>query len=409
MNITFYFKKSQGNLKAAKGYGIIHYYTYENNTKTSEKSTGIRCHYTEFDSDAQCFVGESSVIRNRRLNEIKNKFDVIISSKESLTQTDLLDFNESIHNKNGIRLLKKFTEVVDEWLELQKTKLRKDGEKRHIGNIEKSTYYTYKKRYDNIYEFLRVKNLLEINVSKFDAGLCEQFDFWCINTLSLQGKKRGQDYSTKHLKLIRTIMDYAQRAKYITINPTHEYKLVHEPGKTVETISNIEIMKLEKYQGFHEIEEKYIDAFLFMRECFLHFGDYYELQDKHLTTDEKGNKLIVKDRCKRVVDGRTVQIIPLSEKAEKILNKYGGNLSNLPRARNPVMAKYIKIACAKAGIERNVKIKFARSNGISNIYNINKARAEQVAIVAGWTKTDTLKYYRELNLVELRKEILNIA
>lgn len=441
MEIHFFFRLSQGNLKASQGYGTLHYYItqknrtiaydkntnlppssdkYKNRTKAYDKgkkvyetSTGISLNASEWDNHQKCFTGNSALTKNLKLDKIKLNFENILGN-ENANQSDLRNFIDSINPP--IIKLKRFIEVFDEYLYFQSQKIRKPDEPRTENTIEKGTYYTYEKRYNNINLFLQYKNRLGLNVGKFDGLLCEEFDRWFTNPNNplWEKKPNGQAYSTKHLKMIRAVLDFAIRKKYILVNESLDYKLKYEKERAVDTLSNGSIEILTAFDGFTPTEQKYVDAFLFMRECCLHVGDYYELADEHIFIDENKQLWIRKMRVKRLTDdGRQIQFMPLSKKAIEILNKYdrnySGELSMLPRAKAGSIIYYLRMACLRANITEHITLKFARSNGISHLYNDNKTRGELIAIGAGWTTTKPLKNYLKVDFEQMRREILNIA
>lgn len=405
MKIAFFFRISQGNLKAQKGLGSITYIITQKDTKPLEKSTGIKCNKSEWDDDSKCFIGSGAASKNFHLEKIKLDFENNVNQKD-ITQSDLQGFVELV--KPNIVKLKLFTDVFSEYVENQRLKIRKENSPRTKQTIEKSTFASYQKRYQNIEQFLKVKKLLHLNVNGFNAMMCESLDLWITTTKGFKGDSRGQLYATKHLKLVQAVMEFARKNKYITVNYATDYKLKYEPEQAVKTISDKALHALEFYEGYSETEQKYVDAFLFMRECCMHVGDYCELNDSHLDIDDQGEQWIVKQRVKREVDGRQIQVVPLSEKAVAILNKYG-SLSSLPRANHGSMRYYLKMANMKCGNTERITLKYARSNGISNLYNNNKTRSESIAIVAGLTTTKQLKAYLKIDFNLMRREVLNVA
>lgn len=421
MELQFFFRKSKGNLKSQAGLGKIIFIINQTNHKPIERSSGISCKIEEWNDTEKCFLGTGANSKNIRLEKIKSNFETILN-KSNATQDDLQYFFDSLNAPT--LYLKKFIDVFDEYLAFQADKIRKNDAERTLHTIEKSTYETYIKRKNNIIQFLSLKNKSNISVTHVDGKFCEDFDLWCVNNIG------GQAYSNKHLKLIRSVIRFAVKNKYITFNGTDEYKLKREPETiaisaainlkenfannnvftidTVNTISNKTIESLSCYKAFTPTEQKYVDAFLFMRETWLHIGDYLELQDKHFKIDEKGHPWIIKPRVKRLSDtGGQIQIMPLTERAVEILNVYDGKLSKLPKAQRSTFTKYLKMACLKAGITEKVTLKYARSNGISNSYNNNRLRSEMIAIGAGWTSPEPLKNYLRMDFNKLRNEMLN--
>jgi len=156
---------------------------------------------------------------------------------------------------------------------------------------------------------------------------------------------------------------------------------------------------------FSNTEQKYMDVFLFMNETIMHVGDYLGLTSAHFEYHENGQVWLRKPREKRQEDNNQIQILPLSDIAIAILKKYDG-IENMPKATQQTMSKYVKMGCAKAGIERNVSLKMGRSSGISYKYNKLKMREHSIAIAAGWTSTAHLKDYLDIDYDDFRNEFL---
>jgi integrase len=400
MKISFYFKYSQTANKKKAGYGSIYYYLMLGNRKTKEKSTFIPCHIDEWDTNSKQFTGKDSVSKNRKIKQIS---DVLEQNKlikevmgESFSGDELIEMTTVSE-----RFKKTFLSVLQQYIEEQFYKIRKPNTKKSQANIEESTWETYLKRQKNIVEFLRATRKTELLVSDFDARMCELLD----NYLTQSGR-RGQSYATKHVKLVKTVMKFAKNSKLIKINFAETYKIKAEPKQNVKTLKQEDYEKLEKVRPLLSITElKYLDVLLFMRETFMHIGDYLETTSKNITKYENGQVWIIKPRVKRIEENNQIQIIPLSETALQIIEKYG-SIEQMPHTKRNTINRYIKQACAKAGIEMTVSSKLGRSSGISLKYNFGGMRESSIAAIAGWTSTRELVNYLEIDMVQLHNEFL---
>ena len=400
MKISFYFKQSQSETLAAQGYGIIYYYILQNSRKSKEISTKIKCHSSEWDKQRDRFVGNDDISRNRHIEAIRTIITQNKTIKEALQEpVTVNDLLSSATVAPRFRML--FSQVMNNYITEQFQKIRKPNELKHKGNIELSTWESYGKRQKNILLFIKEIKRKDLTAFEFDERMCERFDTWMVAT------GRGQNYSTKHVKLIRTVLDFAKRSNLIKVNFTQNYKNKHESIKTVRTLQPSDYEKVKAAEHlFTETEKKYVDVMVFMRETYLHIGDYRELNEKeHLQTDELGKLWIVKPRKKRIEEGRQIQIIPVSKIALELMNKYGG-IDQMPKTSDTCVNKYIKMAFAKAGIDKNVSTKLGRSSGISYGFNKRKLRGETIAFVAGWTTTRELGSYLEICREDLSNEFL---
>jgi integrase len=407
MKYDFYFRLSQGGKKRERGFGLIHFYFISNKRKVIEKSTGISAQKDQWDEIAKKFIGEGAGYKNAELNRVRSKLDMARANFLLTGSTVLLE--ESISppkHKMDLRA-RLLLEVVDEYIELQKHKIRQEGQKKHSGNIEIGTYVNHLKRRDCLLiPYLKLYNLMDILIKDVNIRFFETFDIWITSQRTPQGKTRGQAYANKGIKFLKTVLKFALGRDYIHKNIGTSYDTKKESAKPVKTLSLDDIEKMEKVEFLTIYERKCLDAFLFSFETFLHHGDYMMLKPEHIKTDKNGGQWLVKDRKKSTEDGRQVQRIPLTEKAIALIDKYGG-VENLPKIHNGRANFLIKNVAIRAGIDKHVCIKMARSAAISNSYNNKKMRGESISIMAGWSTTRELKAYLQVDLKQLKNEYLN--
>ncbi|MEA5458573.1 hypothetical protein VB796_05965 [Arcicella sp. LKC2W] len=118
-----------------------------------------------------------------------------------------------------------------------------------------------------------------------------------------------------------------------------------------------------------------------------------------------GQSWIIKPRVKRIEENNQIQIIPLSETALQIIQKYG-SIEQMPHTKQTTINRYIKQACVKAGITMTVSSKLGRSSGISFKYNFGGMREHSIAAIVGWTYPRELVNYLEIDMVQLHNEFL---
>ncbi|MES2518559.1 MAG: hypothetical protein V4585_10655, partial [Bacteroidota bacterium] len=301
MKISFYFKYSQTSAKKSAGYGSIYYYLMLGNRKTKEESTSIPCHISEWDANAKQFIGSDSISRNRKIKQIS---DILEQNKlikevlnESFTGDELIEMTTVSE-----RFKKTFLSVLQEYIDEQSLKIRKPNTPKSQANIEESTWRTYLKRQKNIFDFLAATN---------KTGLL-------VSDITQSG--RGQSYATKHVKLAKTVIDFAKNSKLVKVNFAETYKIKAEPKRNVKTLKQEDYDKLEKIRPLlSNTELKYLDVLLFMRKTFMHVGDYLETTSQNITKYENGQVWIIKPRVKRIEENNQIQIIPLSETALQII------------------------------------------------------------------------------------------
>ena len=399
MQVSFYFKYSQTKSLKELGYGTIYYYVMLNSKKSVEQSSKIQCNVSQWDANSKKLIGLDVERDNKRLSQIKqviekNK-DIFEILGEPITANELVKMTTV-----SVRHKKTFLDVFQEYKAEQFLKIRKEEELKSKSNIERTTYVTYLKRENNIVKYLKSINKSQVLCADIDARFCEMLD----NYLTQNGC--GQAYSTKNVKLVQSVMIYAKNAKIISVNFSESYKSKSIPRKPVNTLRMTDIEKLElSTHLFTSTEQKYVDVFLFLHEIIMHVGDYRQLTSKNFETYPNGQIWLRKPRKKRQEENNQIQILPLSQKAIDIMKKYRG-IDNMPKTTGQTMSKYVKMACVKAGIEKNVSLKMGRSSGISYKYNKLKMREHSIAIAAGWTSTAHLKDYLDIDYDDFYNEFM---
>jgi integrase len=398
---------SQGAIKKAEEMGSAFYLIYqEGHGRICERATGIECHKSEFSPKAQKFIGEHAKKRNLELLKLKIKLEEAIIDYEQNGSIILLQKTIQRVDEKIELIPRKFLEVTDEYLEVQSTKIRPENHPKHMGNIEFSTYRTYRIRRDNVLiPFLNLNKLQGITIDKIDGRFLEKFDIWITSFPTEQGKSRGQQYATKCVKFIKQVVNFAVFSGYVKANLANAYRTKKETIKQVETLEPEDIALIESYVCTTEKEQKVLDMFLFCHETFLHYGDLVELKESHIITDKEGQKWIIKTRKKSPDANRQIIRMPLSDKALSIIEKYK-SVEKLPKISNGECSIFIKKIAAKAGVESHIKFKMARSSGISKAYNEKNMEAEKIAILSGWETPRELKSYLKIDLFKLKNQFL---
>lgn len=415
MKLSFYFKKSQGLNKAKLGYGSIFLYVNlkptnspEKQTKSFEKTTKVRCHRSEWNSASSLIEGDKPDVssRNLMLQRIKSNFESFVDRNPELTYNDLEEYFEALHEVKGVKIIRKFEDVFQEFLLENKSRIRKEGRPRTIATIEQTTYHTYLKRWDNIYDFLKKTNKTKILCSQIDELFFYSFEKWMLESFGQTGKKRGQDYTTKHLTLLRASLTYAVMKKYIPCDLAAKYRFSHDPLKDVITVDEDVFEKLYSFEHFSETQKKYMHAFVFMRELMINYTDYMTLKESETYFDKNDNLWLRKRRAKSLTEETQIIDIPFTQRANEIIEIYGG-IEKLPKATNPVMNFYIKNACMKAGIEDHVSTKKARSAGITYMHNCTDIKPLEMCSFLGWETDKESKRYIMLDKQKMWNKFMN--
>jgi Phage integrase SAM-like domain len=409
LKYTLIWRLSKGKNKIVERFGSINYIFRYDGKHQFERATGMKCLKEEWDSPNQKFVGENAKMRNLQLLHVINLLEQQVMSFTLTGSTKLLGqpvYTSPCQHKRTLKLSRTLIEVVDEYNDFQSEKIRRFGQKKHLGNIEESTYNTYLKRRDCLLiPFLRLYRLEDIKITDVDVKFLERFDIWITSQPTKDGRSRGQGYATKGVKYIKTVMNFAVKEGYLENNKGNFYKTQKESPKPVKTLTKADIEKLESCEFMSKGEEKALDMFLFANETMLHYGDYMQLTENHIKTDRDGQKWLVKSRKKAIQEDRQVQRVPLSDKAMSLINKYGG-IENMPKMTNGCVNEWLKIIANRVNLDKYVMFKMGRSAAISHAFNEKGMRGESILILAGWTTPRELITYLEPDLGNLKNEFL---
>lgn len=111
MKITFYFKYAQTEKRKNEGFGTIYYYLMISNRKSKEMSSRIGCHYRQWNSESQKFLGEDEERKNNQITQIKQ----ILTQNKTIKEA----FGEEINADQLIEMTtvskrhqQKFTDVL---------------------------------------------------------------------------------------------------------------------------------------------------------------------------------------------------------------------------------------------------------------------------------------------------------
>lgn len=405
----FTWRISQGALKKAREYGSVTVYVsvVGKSKVLFERPTGIKCFKNQFDSLAQKFIGEDCKIKNLELTRIKYQLEEAILSLETTGSSVLLSKSvKKTDDKIDIRP-RTLKEMALEFIEFQRQKIRKEGQPKHLGNIEQSTFNTYTIRAEKVlFPYLIFKGLTDIQLHQVDSRFLESFDVWITNTTNSAGQSRGQLWATKNIKFVKQVLNYAVGCRYLTVSLANSYRTKKETIKPLQTLAMEDIELLETCEFMSKTEEEVLDSFMFCFETFLHFGDYQDLCENHIKTDRDGEKWIVKTRKKAQEENRQVMRVPLSTKALEMIEKYGG-VENMPRRSNSETSTTLKIIAERVGLNKPIMFKMSRSSGISNAYNSKQMRGEDIAVVAGWESVRELRSYLKVDLGKLKNNFIH--
>ena len=204
-------------------------------------------------------------------------------------------------------------------------------------------------------------------------------------------KDMAQNSSTKHLKLLKKIINLSVANSYMAFNPFSTYKVEREPVD-IDFLDEEELRKIINFDTPLPRLERAKDMFLF--GCFtgLSYIDIKTLTPEHFEKDSTGRIWIKKRRVKTGVLSR----IPLLPIAKLILDKYKGGEKLLPIQDPADINKYLKDIAILCGINKRICFHTSRHTFASTVTLANNISLEVVSKMLGHTNTRMTAHYAKL-------------
>ena len=204
-------------------------------------------------------------------------------------------------------------------------------------------------------------------------------------------KGMAQNSSTKHLKLLKKIINLSVANSYMAFNPFSTYKVEREPVD-IDFLDEEELRKIINFDTPLPRLERAKDMFLF--GCFtgLSYIDIKTLTPEHFEKDNTGRIWIKKRRVKTGVLSR----IPLLPIAKLILDKYKGREKLLPIQDPADINKYLKDIAILCGINKRICFHTSRHTFASTVTLANNISLEVVSKMLGHTNTRMTAHYAKL-------------
>lgn len=204
-------------------------------------------------------------------------------------------------------------------------------------------------------------------------------------------KGMSQNSTTKHLKLLKKVINMAVANTYMTYNPFAAYKVEREPVE-IDFLDAEELQKIINFDTPLPRLERAKDMFLF--GCFtgLSYIDIKTLTAEHFEKDSQGRIWIKKHRVKTGVLAR----IPLLPMAKLILEKYKGGKQLLPIQDAADVNKYLKDIAILCKIDKRITFHSSRHTFASTVTLANNISLEVVSKMLGHTNTRMTNHYAKL-------------
>ena len=257
-----------------------------------------------------------------------------------------------------------------------------------VGNgVSKATYWI------SVYTVRLLKEFVQQKYKREDLYLRElNLNFiQAFHSFLKIDKGMAQNSSTKHLKLLKKIINLAVANSYMSINPFITYKVEREPVE-IDFLDEEELRKIINFDTPLPRLERAKDMFLFGSFTGLSYIDIKTLTPEHFEKDNAGRIWIKKRRVKTGVLSR----IPLLPIAKLILDKYKGGEKLLPIQDPADINKYLKDIAILCDIKKRITFHTSRHTFASTITLANNISLEVISKMLGHTNTRMTAHYAKL-------------
>ena len=345
-------------------------------------NSGKSVHTSEWNKTKQIVKGktEHAQLINAYLVQVRNKIyekEVeLIKSGYIITPTLLRDaYLGRIGSLNERTLFQVFAE-------------HNESQKKLVGKgVSKATYFISEYTDRLLKEYVKQKYKREdLYLRELNLSFIQFF-----HTFLKIDKGMAQNSSTKHLKLLKKIVNLAVANSYMTYNPFATYKVEREPVE-IDFLDEEELRKIINFDTPLPRLERAKDMFLF--GCFtgLSYIDIKTLAPEHFEKDSTGRIWIKKRRVKTGVLSR----IPLLPIAKLILDKYKGGDKLLPIQDPADINKYLKDIAILCDIKKRITFHTSRHTFASTVTLANNISLEVVSKMLGHTNTRMTTHYAKL-------------
>ena len=298
-------------------------------------------------------------------------------------------------------------DVYRQFMAARQTLVQQNRKTRTPDQIAESTYKSYPKRWVLIQQFLQSRKTPRLPVASVSYKITTDLLEW----LRRQPKSRAGDgpYAPASIKkvidLMKALLTYAQSKEYIPVSPIAKFSVRGGSSKpnpkplTEAQMCHLETCELPPVLRFQ------CDSWLVAAELCLHYVDYMQLPQMPTEQAKSGTTYIVHERGKQNAP-HLVQTVNVTERAERILSKYGGP-ENLYYTSSAYFSKILKKVARMADLRdetgRIMALQFGqgRDTGLTQRATLGAGELP-LASIAGWSNTKPAKHYikRSVELVD---------
>ncbi|WP_277337976.1 phage integrase SAM-like domain-containing protein [Runella sp. MFBS21] len=411
MYILFWFRKSEAKTEVTRRKENPDYDTLGNiacrvtidGEAVEIGNVHIECRKSNWDPENQRLKGSSNEVKkhNKRINELKvqieRTFDLVQIEFEHVTAMLVKEF---VTQKRLFRFSTQ--QLITEYFKDRATQVTDKKITQATVDVEEN----YSK---NLIRYLEKEKLTSRLPRSFDETIVSGF-----RTYLLDVAKFAPSHSHKHIVWLKMLFKHSLKKKRLKFNPIEDCEIGTDNTKPDTTHLTVEqLSKLARFDFFDLAKRGFIaqqtaekcdlerDAFVF--NCFsgMHHIEYT-------------NKLFQIENCKEGVFLKGSRqktgeefMVKLLEPALMILNKYGGEIQNLPIKSNQKRNDTLKQIAVLVGIPVVLSTKIARKTFTDIALNELMMETKDVATCLGLKNDRYLKHYARIREKRLAAKMMS--
>ncbi len=368
---TLYFIKKQ-KLNKAGFTPIVCRITYEKSRK--QFSTGLFINPEYWCKEKQKVLGslENSDYINKQLSLIKQK----LGQAFLMLQIQEGSFDvEDVYNIYCGEDTKKEMGIIAVYIE------HNNYYKKLVGkDLKEVSWQKFENTKGHLQNFIKWKfKQSDVKLSSLKFQFINDFEYYLRTEKDMQ-----QSTINKTLQRFKKLVNFAIAKEYLGRNPF----LMHKPksfNKEVVYLTQSELTLIQHKEIKNLRLNEVRDCFVFCCYTGLAFKEMSNLRCEHIVFDKNGQNWI---RIKRQKTGKIVSV-PLVPIAQKILNKYEGNLIEdkvLPAKTNSHFNAYLKEIAGLCDLKINLTHHIARKTFATTVLLLNDVPMEIVSKLLGHSR-----------------------
>ena len=278
-------------------------------------------------------------------------------------------------------------QVYGEFMKAKKAVVVSDRRKRADSQIAPATYETYRTRWTMIQGYLAHIKRPHLPVRAIKYEFATNLAEWFIMQKRANGQPYSVIYANKIIRLAKQLMTYALSKGYIGHSPLDSFACRGSSIANPKPLTKEQIDQLENCD-LPSILRHACDSWIVAGELCLHHADFSELPKiKFIQVDEL--RFIQHDRSKQT-GSRLIQTVNVTERAERILAKWGGPKGlyyNSSAYYSKLLKQIARLADLRDGNGDIIPLQFGqgRDSGLTQ-RAIDGANGIQLSKMAGWSK-----------------------